>query len=148
MSHSFHVVLVCVCTSFMLHFVVMLSFHGVLFPCHTSFSLRFSHVALFSCCPFSCCIISWCGSSQPQFLEFALSSYDALSMLQFSFHFAVFSCLTFFVWLSVRVNLFSCCTLFIMHFFVLHFYYVAFFYSYYSFYIHFIFTHSFHVALF
>ena len=88
------------------------------FPAALLLDLRFSHVALFSCCAFFCCIISWCGSSQLQFLEFALSSYEDISMLQFFFHFGVFSCLTFFILLSLPVDIFSCCTIFIMHFFL------------------------------
>ena len=83
-------------------------------PLHTSlqrFIIRQSIIHSYT-------IISWCGSSQLQFLEFALSSYEDISMLQFFFHFGVFSCLTFFILLSLPVDIFSCCTIFIMHFFL------------------------------
>ena len=76
---------------------VMLSVHGALFLCHTSYSFCFYHVVLFSYCSFlfSCCVF---------------------------FHFILF----LFFHLSLLVNLFSCCSIFIFHFFMFHFFHAAF----------------------
>ena len=122
----FWFVLAYVSTLFMLYFIYCAFFSRC--------NIFLSHVLSFVFLPrrtifiylhyFFGCIFTWCASSQLHLLQFA---YYVLCMLHIFFMFWFFHVSLFsFFNLSLPVDPFSCCTIFIFRFYMLHLFHVAF----------------------